>query len=559
MLRWFDENPARYWCLVCFAIIWTLFIMLRPLLRPDWRDVRRTDWGWGLIILSVLFVGRWPTWFVTRPLDPDENQFIAGALTLRHDPVFWRSVEGMTSGPFDYYALWPAGWVHGVDNYFTARVTAFFLIAVTFVLIHQACALMCGVMVARITGFATLCFEALALRSDFLHYSSELVPICLLGTAVFLMVRRFAGGAGWRHSLAGGIVLGSIPLAKLQAVPLAVLLGLGWVIMEIWQRRAAGQESKKGALALVAGLIVPLLTCAIFLTFFNLWSDVVISYLLSNVGYVGSIYLPMGEVMGMIWRTASAPDTLLPYWLAGSGLWLLLSLPLFWSARSTRWLPMAGAGIFCLTSIACILIPRRPYMHYWQFLVVPWTLLFAIGAEAAYRRLERAAPVLQRGLLLSALLFSTGALLLARSGKKHPYVGRLALYQAHPMGRVARELRKYAKPGEALGVWGWMANFYAETGLRQATREAFSHMQILDNPYYEYYRRRYLSDLQHSAPPVFVDAIGPVNFGFPPDRLRHDEIFPALATYVRTRYSKVADLDGVQIFVRNDRLRLVPP
>ena len=70
MLNWFAENPARYWWLVCFAIIWTLFILLRPLLRPDWRDVKRTDWRWGLIILGVLFVGRWPTWFVTRQLNP---------------------------------------------------------------------------------------------------------------------------------------------------------------------------------------------------------------------------------------------------------------------------------------------------------------------------------------------------------------------------------------------------------------------------------------------------------------------------------------------------------
>jgi hypothetical protein len=310
---------------------------------------------------------------------------------------------------------------------------------------------------------------------------------------------------------------------------------------------------------LLAGLAAPLLACAIFLTVFGLWRDMAIPYLLSNVVYVGAIRLPLGTVLGMIWRAANAPGALLPYWLAGSGLWLLLSLPLLWTGRSKRWLPLAGAGILCLASLFCILAARRPFMHYWQLLVVPWTLLFAFGTEAARRRLDWAAPARQRGLLLSVLLFSTFPLLLARSGEDHPYVGRLALYEAHPMGQVARELRKYARPGEALGVWGWMSSFYVEAGLRQATREAFSEKQILDTPYYDYYRRRYLSDLQHSDPPVFVDAIGPVRLGVPPERLRHEDIFPALAAYVRTRYTKVAAFDGVLIFVRNDRLPPTPP
>lgn len=80
MLEWFDDNPERYWWLVCLTTFGALFAMVRPLLRSEWRDSKRTDWRWGLVIAAMLLAGRWPSWFVTRQLDPDENQFIAGGI-----------------------------------------------------------------------------------------------------------------------------------------------------------------------------------------------------------------------------------------------------------------------------------------------------------------------------------------------------------------------------------------------------------------------------------------------------------------------------------------------
>ncbi|MDD2762946.1 MAG: hypothetical protein PHE83_03105 [Opitutaceae bacterium] len=559
MLCWFAENPDRYWWVVCCAIAGALFLMLRPLLRTDWRDTKRTDWNWGLVILAVLLIGRWPTWFVTRQLNPDENQFIAGALTLRHDPVFWRSVDGMSSGPLNYLALLPVGWLHGVDDYFSARITALLLLAASLILTHQACALLTGVATARIAGFATLCLESLTTQSDFLSYSSELVSICLLGMAAYLMTRRSTTGAAGPGNFAGGLALGAIPLAKLQAVPQAAVLSVGWLICEIWHWRAGGQKDGGKVLALIAGMSAPLIICVIYLTAFGLWTDMGVSYLFNNASYVGAIHLSLWEILQLTWRSAFYEDAMLVCWLAGSGLWLLLTLPLLWPSRPSHWLPTAGAAIFCALTLVCIATPRRPFLHYWQLLPVPWMLLCATGISAACRRLENWPRTLRYGLLLSVLLISVGGLLYARAGVDHPYVGRLVTYQAHPTSRVARELQRFTRPGEALGVWGWMTNLYVEAGLRQATREAYSQMQILGGPYYDYYRRRYLSDLERSLPPIFIDAIGPVDFGFSASHLHHDKIFPELAAYVRTHYTPVADLDGVLIFARNDRLLSTRP
>jgi hypothetical protein len=136
-------------------------------------------------------------------------------------------------------------------------------------------------------------------------------------------------------------------------------------------------------------------------------------------------------------------------------------------------------------------------------------------------------------------------------------------YQAHPQAAVARELRKYSQAGEALGIWGFMPNFYVEAGLRQATRDAHSQAEILDSPYYDYFRERYLADLEHSVPPVFIDAMTPSNatesFVFHHGLLRFETVFPKLADYIRTRYTQVDEVQSVRIYVRNDRLKTTYP
>ncbi len=554
MLNWFDDNPARYWWLVGFTIIWALFVMLRPLLRPDWRDVRRTDWSWGLIIFAVLIAGRWPTWFVTRQLNPDESQLIAGAITLHHDPVFWRSVDGGTAGPFDFFALWPVGWFHGADDYFSARISALCLLATALVFAHQAIALVYGRLVARVTGFAVLCFEALTTHNDFLHYSSELLPMCLLAAAFYLTVRRFTASAGWQWNVVGGVLLGAIPLAKLQALPPAVLLGLGWIAGELWLRDAPRTDRRRGLAALCVGACLPLLACALLLTATSQWRHAMISYIWHNTVYVGAAYLEITEVLAQTWRMLIREDTMPVAWLTGGGLWLLLSLPLPKATARPARLVGGAAVALCLASLACILVPRRPFLHYWQLLVVPWTLVLGATTGRVLLALENHRAVLRAGVLCAALLCTSSGMLYLRAGTPHPYVGRLMQYQTHPQTAVARELQKYTQAGEALGIWGCMPNYYVEAGLRQATRDAHSQAEILDSPYYDYFRQRYLADLRRSSAPVFVDAIGPGNYTFQSRRVAHDAIFPELAAYIRAHYTLVSELRGSRIYVRNDRL-----
>ena len=116
-----------------------------------------------------------------------------------------------------------------------------------------------------------------------------------------------------------------------------------------------------------------------------------------------------------------------------------------------------------------------------------------------------------------------------------------------------RDLRQ-AKPGEPLGQWGWMCRYYVVTGMRQATRSAHSIYEIQYTPQIDYYRARYLADLQRSRPSVFIDTVGPGNFVFEDRASTGHEIFPALADYIGRHYQLVADIDNTRIYVRTDQL-----
>lgn len=225
MLTRFDHHPLYYTVLLVALTLGGLAIALRTWLSPGPRDLRSLDTRGCLFILIMLMAGRAPTWWVTHELNVNESQFIAGALALRHDPVFWRSLETTTSGPLNTYVLLPAGTLLGEDSYFTARLTAALLIGLSLILVHAILVRGYGRGGARLAVFPALLFESFTLHDDSLHYSSELMPMALLAVGLYLWTRRLATGDRLGLNLIGGIALGAVPLAKLQAA----LIGLVWV------------------------------------------------------------------------------------------------------------------------------------------------------------------------------------------------------------------------------------------------------------------------------------------------------------------------------------------
>lgn len=527
------------------------------MLKPQWSDTSGPDWQWSLAISLLLGVGRWPTWFVTREFNVDESLMIAGASTLRHDPVFFRAVDGGTAGPLDFYALLPVGWLHGADDFASARITALILIGAALIFVHQTLAHLFGRQVARISTFSATYLESFTLHEDFLHYATELVAVALLAFAFWAGTRRFVTKASWSWNIVGGLALGAVPFGKLQAAPAALLLGVFWIAGEIGCYGKPLRNCGRNLTALCAAALAPLIFVAVVLTVTNQWNNAIIPYVLSNINYLNTPMSDTPHILAAMWVVLGYPGTLFAAWMTTCGLWLLLTVAVARVAGSAIQLMALAAISFLLISALCVLAPHRPALHYCQLLLVPGTLVFGCTTGIVVGTNQSQTATRRCGLLCAALLCSVGPMIYDRANATPYFVGSLAEFQEHRQGLVAMEIMKYAKPGEALGTWGWMTRCYAETGLRQATRGAASLIEIEPGPYQNYYQNRYLADFKRSSPPVFVDAVGQHNFYFEDPRQAHDRIFPAFAEIIRTQYTQVADINNSRIYVRNDRLALI--
>ena len=128
---------------------WLLLMLAAAAVLGSNRIKAPPRWFWWLVLAGALLAFRWPLLWAPHQQNPDESQLIAGAITLRHDPVFWRSVDGVTAGPLDYYPLLPAAWGDGVASYAIARLIGLATVFGTIVFAGETLALLFGLTVAR--------------------------------------------------------------------------------------------------------------------------------------------------------------------------------------------------------------------------------------------------------------------------------------------------------------------------------------------------------------------------------------------------------------------------
>ena len=103
--EWLDAHPGSFWGVALPATGLFCAYVFRAARRPAGNGLTAAlDF---LVLFCFLLAWRWPFLLSAEEYNPDESQFIAGAITLAQDPVFFRSVDGTTSGPLNFYALLP--------------------------------------------------------------------------------------------------------------------------------------------------------------------------------------------------------------------------------------------------------------------------------------------------------------------------------------------------------------------------------------------------------------------------------------------------------------------
>ncbi|MFI5335338.1 MAG: hypothetical protein ACHQ5A_01035 [Opitutales bacterium] len=556
LLDWLDAAPWHYWCLA-----WAAFaIFLLSATLPFGGERRWGRWNPPHHFAGSLFLFlaafRWPVIGLNHQLpNPDESQLIASALTYRHFGTLWGHVDGMSSGPLVSLPLILPALLGWPINYQTARLVGLLASGAMVLLLWLTLRHQHGDRRARLLVVPPACAVAFTTYWDYLQYSSEQVPLAHCALALWLVVTAFSP-AGVVRSLprlaCAGLVLGLLPLGKLQLVPLGLVLGLAVLV---WLARSSSGPAPRRLRA--AGWLLGGTGLAVAGTALSLWwsgagHDFWLTHVYSNLHYADQRAYGWKDFPDAFWVLLHE-DAALTGYLVPAGLLLAAGLLAGLRLRSASpRLPVLAAALL-VTALYVVGAPGRLYPHY-LLILIPFTAFALGGVYAGLVESARCPPRAPAALLAVFLVFSVAPQIWFRATAPHPYLGRRHTPGPNdPRAAVAQFVRKATRPGDTLAVWGWMPRFFVETGLPQATREAHTQRELRPWVLSSYLLDRYLADLARNRPAVFLDAVGKDNYLYHDRVLDGHETRPALRDYIAQHYYLAGEIATTRIYLRNDR------
>lgn len=565
-------------------------VRVRPTLVRA-RQARRGRLAFLALLTLAVVLFRQPSVWRSDCHQIDATCVLVAAQMFQADPVPWRGVSIGIHGPLEAYTLIPWYWAGWPPVPATARAYALLCVLAVLLASGATLARLGGAGAAVPAGIAVGLWAAFAKEKDAYEWNSEHLPMALLAVAVWCYVRARgttaparAATAGWL--LATGLLLGAVPYAKLQAVPLALVLTAA-ALLELARGATWAGRRLAGLLALVlGGLTLPLLFTSITLAT-GTWQEFIFTYFAfaQNYGSATGPVLPVVEsLLGF-----DTPWLLLFAVLVGSSFVVLAG----WRSRPRPagygyWL--GGALFFLAVTLYAINAAHMGYHHYALLLVPPLALLLGLLTGPAWQTLVQGWRVTRRWPLYAALaslvlgvggwvyVFQRGSLL-QLSEPQHPLYGwstlppglrrwlpiprDTAIYSA-PTRAFAQQLARLAQPHDRLAVWGWAPQYFLESGLPNATRSLCTVGEMAPGAWVRlppaaqtFYRQRYLQDLQQHRPEWFIDAVSAAEFVFSDRATCGHETWPELRDYVAANYLqvgvlKVTENNGSRLFLRRD-------
>ncbi|KAA0990746.1 hypothetical protein [Dyadobacter aurulentus] len=531
----FDYSPTVYWLIG--------YILAAAIVLATYKKtIPYSVWLVGGI--ALLFVMRLPVIVFNRELNPDESQMLSHAITLFQDPVYWRSVDGTTIGPLDIYWLVIPRLFGFEINYTSGRFMGLISSAGALLFLFFALKNWFGEKVARISWLAPLFLLSFTQEVDFVHYSSEQIPVLLLAICVWFL-SRLTGNLGqirW-NAYWLGFVAGAIPFAKLQAVPQALILVLGGLFY-CYQFLKSRNGYLPTLTLLLGGITFPLLAL-IWMLAFGVFQDMIDFYLLGNAVYAdGKGFLEIPAQFHTIFRLA--PDfEVFTYVLIVP---IILGVIQIFGpvVRKSSNLTLRFILLFSvLGSIYAVTKSGNDFIHYLNFCIIPWTMLAAFGLKP----IEKWALSIPVALLVWFAAVDGVGYLRERRLNNFDSVHARTLAQSP----VVQELNKYRKEKDYMVVWGWQCTYYVEAQLAEGTAENHTERSIFDLPVREIYRKRFMSDLARTRPAFILDAVGKNSFWVQDKKTQGIGSYPALIKYVSDNYKYIGDFDGTDLYVRSDR------
>ncbi len=475
----------------------------------------------------------------------DESLWIAGALTLQHDPRFWISFDGTTSGPLTVYPLLlPAIW-GSVANYgFTRLFTALIWIVITALLYASLKRIADRKVTAVLIGslFAVL---GVCNAVDYVTYNGEHIPILLLTSAFWLLVRQ---DHGQRFTILScsliGILLGAAPLGKLQIGPLAFTLGLFALYIA---------NNIKARVALIIGALIPISALTFYLWRENSISDAWFLAVTTTLDYsvASSNRTWLQRQLGLPEILVASIDTRvffpLQFLLAFLGIFGLIKV---WKQTTVSkpfliisllmigvaWLSVCQSGATFYHYLLLFILPLISWNALsWSAILNGLNSQHGANLPWAYRNILYAVTLLIILPVLPAI--SRGSEQIPKKGAPLPVVWTT---------RVSEAISQIAGPSTKLTIWGHRPELYVQCNLASGTRYAYPHAMHVPWSNVPRHLQLFLHDLKKQPDLIFVEVPTAKDSLIEVPPLSQ---FPELEAEIHNRFELRTTIDGVRIWV----------
>lgn len=538
-----------------------------PSTNLDARRVPVTHRSPAILIAAlalIVFLLRLPAALMPLEFNVDESQLLAEAMKLVIAPWPWKSVDscGVLSSGFLSIFLW-LGFKPG---YVLAHVLATLLVCVQVFLAYLTLRRMASERAAVLGGLLVVLVYGLPVRTDYLEYSTELLPAVLTMLAFYAFVRWLDDGTARHRStmlawcFVGGLALGAAPWGKLQALPITGALGLLYTAAILRARPQLDLRSRLiDLLCFLAGSVAATVAILAVVATSGAFRDFWYSYLRAPLAFVGG--MDSSTTVKNVFRLALTTPVLQLLLASALGVALLdfassaegrrpFSLPKRWD----RW----GLAVYFGAALFTACRSNNFWYHHAIFFVPPMTYVAALtldrGLSALKLQLRDSGPrilltAVAPMFLLLALLAVYGAYAVRyvqkvgvmhrmaesesrnqwsttesgsdQSRPEHP--GTLQVHGLVSMcigplredlpddgvARIAHAIEQLRRqhPVQSLSVWGWQPGIYVRTGLPPGTRDTITERAIDRGPLRQYFQERFVRDLRENPPDLFVDTI----------------------------------------------------
>jgi len=499
-----------------------------------------------ILLLSAfisLLIGRWPILKYDLVLNPDEALMAANAMLAHHGWLNWNFADTLTAGPLDSMVLtWPK--LFGGDiTLFSARLTGIILLGIALSSLYATVALLGNNRLATISITPIYAFLIFTSWFDFIHYTSELLPIALISAGLFCYSASVRRHLTWPLFL-GAFLLGSVPMAKLQGTPIAMIVG-SFIVFRVFLTTSTMSGRVTRVATILAAASAPALLFLVPLTLAGGFNDFVKSYFLQQslrvTGHAWHDQVPrMIEqcflfvffcystiiLLGMAAGTANRYFQHQKFDLADRRMFVLALLLL-----PVSYLSIAASG--------------RTYTHY-LLLSIP-AIVMASGASCAavgalFQNHQSAS--IRTALPIGAFCIVTvfGSIFILEDNQ--PVWENSLLLQGFPFSEPRSLQWLSPLPTDHLLCWGWSAECYLNSAILPATREATNENQIYKTRLRSYFRRRFIADFENTKPAFIVDTVVPTNIlGFRKPQTQGAMAFPQLAQIISLDYQLVSAAD----------------